>query len=79
MNGKQRLVDDAARNLKRRVVEDSGRKEDAVDDDDMEVKRAAFLAMADRLRRSTEGREHTPAEELIREDRDRGHRPHLGF
>ncbi len=79
MNGKQRLVDDAARNLKRRVVEDSGRKEDAVDDNDMEVKRAAFLAMADRLRRSTEGREHTPAEELIREDRDRGHRPHLGF
>ena len=61
-----------------RGVEDSGCKEDA-SEDDMEAKRAAFLAMADRLRRSTEGREHTPAEELIREDRDRGHRPHLGF
>ncbi len=51
----------------------------AVKDDDMEAKRADFLAIADRMRRLTEGREHTPAEELIREDRDRGHRPHLGF
>ncbi len=51
----------------------------AVEDDDMEAKRAAFLAMVEPLRRSLEGREHTPAEELIREDRDRGHRPHLGY
>ena len=40
----------------------------------MAAKRAAFLAEADRLRRKTEGREHTPAEVLIREDRDHGHR-----
>ena len=43
-------------------------------EDDMAAKRAAFLAVADRLRRKTEGRRHTPAEELIREDRDHGHR-----
>ena len=51
----------------------------AVENDDMEAKRASFLAIADRLRRATEGREHTPGWVLIREDRDRGHRPHLGF
>lgn len=43
-------------------------------DDDMASKRAAFLAATDRLRRKTEGRKQTPAEVLIREDRDHGHR-----
>ena len=43
-------------------------------EDDMAAKRASFLAVADRLRRKTEGRRHTPAEVLIREDRDHGHR-----
>ena len=43
-------------------------------EDDMAAKRASFLAMAVRLRRKTEGRRHTPAEVLIREDRDHGHR-----
>ena len=38
-------------------------------EDDMASKRAAFLAASDRLRRKTEGRKHTPAEVLIREDR----------
>ncbi len=42
--------------------------------DDMAARRASFLALSDRLRRATEGRAHTPAEVLIREDRDRGHR-----
>ncbi len=42
--------------------------------DDMAAKRAAFIVASDRLRRKTEGRRHTPAEELIRKDRDRGHR-----
>ena len=36
--------------------------------------RASFLAVADRLRRETEGRPQTLSEVLIREDRDRGHR-----
>lgn len=42
--------------------------------DDMVVKRATFLAASERLRRKTEGCKHTPAEVLIREDRDHGHR-----
>ena len=43
-------------------------------DDDMAARRAAFMEASDRLRRKTEGRKHTPAEVLIREDRDHGHR-----
>lgn len=43
-------------------------------DDDMAAKRAAFLETMERLRPLTEGRKQTPAEVLIREDRDRGHR-----
>ena len=43
-------------------------------EDDMAVKRAAFLKTMDRFRPLTSGRQHTPAEQLIREDRDRGHR-----
>ena len=43
-------------------------------EDDMTAKRASFLVLSDRLRRATHGRAHTPAEILIREDRDRGHR-----
>ena len=43
-------------------------------EDDMQARRASFLALSDRLRRATEGRAHTPAEVLIREDRDHGHR-----
>ena len=43
-------------------------------DDDMAAKRDAFLETMERLRPLTEGREHTPSELLIREDRDHGHR-----
>ncbi|MDE0275072.1 MAG: hypothetical protein OYH76_04185 [Defluviicoccus sp.] len=43
-------------------------------DDDMAAKRAAFAETIKRRRPLTEGRKHTPAEVLIREDRDRGHR-----
>ena len=43
-------------------------------EDNMAVRRASFLAVWDRLRRKTEGRAHTPAEVLIRENRDHGHR-----
>ena len=43
-------------------------------DDDMTTKRTAFLAASDQLRQKTKGRKQTPAEVLIREDRDRGHR-----
>ena len=43
-------------------------------EDDIEVKRASFLKTMDRLHTLTSGHQHTPAEVLIREDRDRGHR-----
>ena len=42
--------------------------------DDMAAKRAAFMEASDRLREKTRGRKQTPAEVLIREDRDHGHR-----
>ena len=43
-------------------------------EDDMAAKRAAFLKASEWLRRSAKGRRQTPAEVLIREDRDHGHR-----
>ena len=77
----RQLDDDVVERLKRRAalndrsLEGEARHilKDAAEDD-MATKRASFLAMADRLRRKTEGRRHTPAEVLIREDRDHGHR-----
>ncbi len=42
-------------------------------DDEMVAKRAALLDASDRLREKASGRRQTPAEMLIREDRDRGH------
>ena len=77
----RQLDDDVVERLKRRAalndrsLESEARHilKDAAEDD-MAGKRASFLAMADRLRRKTDGRRHTPAEVLIREDRDHGHR-----
>ena len=43
-------------------------------EDDMALKRAAFLKIMDKIRPLTSGRQHTPAEVLIGEDRDHGHR-----
>ena len=43
-------------------------------DDDMAEKQAAFGEAMKRPRPLTEGRKLTPAEMLIREDRDHGHR-----
>ena len=42
--------------------------------DNMAAKRARFLEASDQLRERTRGRRQTPAEVLIREDRDHGHR-----
>jgi len=42
--------------------------------DDMEAKRAAFLAASGRIQQIPREHEQTPAEVLIREDRDHGHR-----
>lgn len=77
----RRLDDSVVERLKRRASSNNRSLEDEVRHilesavaDDMEAKRAAFLALAARLRRETGGRTQTPAEVLIREDRDRGHR-----
>ncbi len=43
------------------------------DAEDMATKCAVFLEAMERLRPLTEGRRHTPAEVLIRKDRDYGH------
>lgn len=43
-------------------------------EDDIAVKRVVFREAIDRLRSLTAGRQHTPAEALIREDRDGLHR-----
>ncbi len=44
-----------------------------VAEDDIAARRARFLARSDPLWRKTQGRSHTPAEALIRADRDHGH------
>ena len=77
----RRLDEDVVERLKRRASLNNRSLEGEVRhilecaaDDDMAAKRAAFLEASDRLRRMTRGRKQTPAEVLIREDRDRGHR-----
>ena len=77
----RQLVDGVVRRLKRRAsVNDRSLEAEvrqilaAAVEDDMTVKRTSFLALSARLRQATEGRRHTPAEVLVRDDRDRGHR-----
>ena len=69
----QRLKQRAARNNRSLESELRYILQHAVDDD-MSTNRAAFRSLATKLRRSTEGRVQTPAEILIRSDRDVGHR-----
>ncbi|MYA90102.1 MAG: hypothetical protein F4X97_16905 [Boseongicola sp. SB0662_bin_57] len=77
----RQLDDDVVNRLKRRASLNNRSLEgearhilQRAADDDMAAKRAAFLEASDRLRAKTSGRKQTPAEVLIREDRDRGHR-----
>ncbi len=77
----RQLDDEVVDRLKRRASSNNRSLEGEVRhilecaaDDDMAAKRARFLAASRRLREKTRGRRHTPAEALIREDRDRGHR-----
>ncbi len=77
----RRLDDDVVDRLKQRASRNNRSLEgearhilECAADDDMAAKRAAFGETIKRLRPLTEGRRHTPAEVLIREDRDRGHR-----
>ena len=77
----RQLDEDVVKRLKRRAALNNRSLEGearhilkSAAEDDNAAKRASFLALSDRLRRATEGRAHTPAEALIREDRDHGHR-----
>ena len=77
----RQLDDDVVARLKQRASFNNRSLEGEVrhilecaSNDDMAAKREAFLAASDRLRQKTKGRMQTPAEALIREDRDRGHR-----
>ena len=77
----RQLDDEVVDRLKRRASSNNRSLEGEVRhilecaaDDDMAAKRARFLVASRRLREKTRGRQHTPAEVLIREDRDRGHR-----
>ena len=77
----RQLDDEVVDRLKRRASSNNRSLEGEVRhilqcavDDDMATKRAAFAETMKRLRPLTEGRKHTPAEVLIREDRDHGHR-----
>ena len=76
----RQLDDDVVDRLKRRASSNNRSLEGEVRHvlegaaaDDMAAKRARFLKASRRLREKTRGRKHTPAEVLIREDRDRGH------
>jgi len=77
----RRLDEDVVARLKRRASSNNRSLEgearhilECAADDSMAAKRAAFLEASDRLREKTGGRKQTPAEMLIREDRDRDHR-----
>ena len=77
----RRLDEDVVDRLKRRAALNNRSLEgearhilQCAADDDMAAKRAAFLEASARLRRKTKGRKQTPAEVLIRKDRDHGHR-----
>ncbi len=77
----RQLDDDVVDRLKRRASSNNRSLEGEVRHvlecaahDDMAAKRARFLEASDRLREKTRGRKQTPAEVLIREDRDHGHR-----
>lgn len=77
----RQLDDDVVNRLKQRAALNHRSLEGEVrhilecaTDDNRAVKRAAFLAASDRLRRKTAGTRQTPAEALVREDRDHGHR-----
>ena len=77
----RRLDDEVVARLRRRATENKRSLEGEVRHilemaarDDMEMRRLEFRVLSAELRRKTAGRPRTPAEVLIREDRDFGHR-----
>ena len=78
----RRLNDDVVGRLKRRAAGNNRSLEsearhilEQAAEDGMAEKTRSFAALAKRLRRKTGRVPQTPAEVLIREDRDSGHRP----
>ena len=74
MNDNRQFDDDKARSPKSGVVDDNECEEGAVEED-MDAKRAAFLAWWNRCGVRSRGA-NIP---LPPRDRGRGHRPHLGY
>ena len=81
----RRLDEDVVDRLKRRASLNNRSLEgearhilECAADNNMAARRAAFLEASDRLREKTRGRKQTPAEVLIREDRDLRPPPHEG-
>ena len=77
----RRLDPDVVERLKRRAAANHRSLESEIRqilsdaaEDQVAAKRRIFLDLAVRLRRRTKGRHHTPAEVLIRNDRDSGQR-----
>ena len=69
----QRLKERAAANDRSLEAELRDILEHVVAEDDYQARKQAFLDYSTKLRALTAGRRHTPAEELIREARDRGY------
>ena len=77
----RKLDDEVVERLRRRAAENNRSLEGEVRHilettarDDMETRRLEFRIRSAEIRRKTAGRPQTPAEVLIREDRDHGHR-----
>ncbi len=70
----QRLKERAASNDRSLESEVRTILEKAAQDQDMRVQQEKFLEESRKLSELTRGRYQTPSEDLIREDRDRGHR-----
>ena len=77
----RRLDDEVVERLKRRAAQNKRSLEgearhilEMIARDDVEARWAEFRVVSAELRRRTAGRPQTPAEDLIREDRDFGHR-----
>ena len=77
----RRLDDDIVQRLKKRASDNKRSLEsevryilEQVANDSDQLKRESFRSLAKNLRQVTKGSTQTPSEDLIREDRDSGHR-----
>ena len=77
----RRLDDDVVQRLKKRASDNKRSLEsevryilEQVVNDSDQLKRGSFRSLAANLRQVTKGSMQTPSEDMIREDRDSGHR-----